>query len=612
MPSDAHPRRKRIAQACIPCSNRKVKVRSGFRRPNDPKLRPGSAMEMSLTVDDAQRTMFSAFTGYQKGIKGKLLWYSKKFRRCSAYCRRLPSRSSLVEPHPVSPQSLRQVSLQASVPPIADHVPEFPQGLSINVPLHISSRLFQAYFRCIHPIWPVLYKPLYNSLDHNQLLEALALPLVYAIMSLAVLIQDVDGELLSKHEQAQNYFEFALKALRDTPGNQRSKSLLELQPSIVHCQVLTILALQQHSIGSFSQAGSLCASASYMAIDQSLHRNSESDNHVDTQIKSRLWWSIYTLEKMLSCEMSRPTLLRAEEADTPFPSVDESDEFEFYSESANAGTAMKNTRRQPLKLRTISAFHTSIRIAMIMESVSRQIYSIAARQRIREDRQAGEETRLRLWAELHAYELAMDASPLKLDITGSSMSVPVTVTNYIFIWATTILLHRPFIDSWQPSSTENRVLSSQNDPNEICFYAANRICSTIQMYTQFIEGLPCDLIFPIFVAANILLRRWQQSGGEDVEIRLQLDLCAKWLNGLGKSWKGAESRHKIIVESINLNSRDAQPSDPDPSQSAFNSEQPNPLSNSAVNLTLLSMENDFDLDYLQWVNSLDTQDFVNQ
>ncbi|KAF8864915.1 hypothetical protein BDZ45DRAFT_642670 [Acephala macrosclerotiorum] len=583
MPSDSHPKRKRIAQACIPCGNRKVKCDGDV-----PRCGRCSADSVQCNYGISKRN------------------------------KKLPNRSSLIESNPVSPQNLFQASSsqfsEASNEKFPNNVPGFAQSPTLSVPFHISSRLFQAYFRCIHPIWPVLYKPLYNSLDHTQLLESLASPLVYAILSLAVLIQDIDDDRLSKHEKAQHYFDYALGILRQTPEqNQKSKSILELQPSILHCQVFTILALQQHSIGSFSQAGSLCASASYMAIDQSLHRRSDLDNHVEAQIKSRLWWTIYTLEKMLSCEMSHPILLRAEEADTPFPLVDESDEFEFYSESPNAGITMNNTRRQPLKLRTISAFHTSIRIAMIMESVSRQIYGIAARQKIRDDRQAGEETRLKLWAELHAYELAMDNSPLKLDITGSSLSVPVTVTNYVFMWATTILLHRPFIDSWQPNSTEDGVLSSQNDPNEICFYAASRICSTIQMYTQFIQGLPCDLIFPIFVAANILLRRWQQTGCENSEIQLQLDLCARWLNGLGKSWKGAESRHKIIVESINLNSPDAQSSDRDPSsQSQFDSDQTNHLSNSPVNLTLLSMENDFDLDYLQWVNSLDAQDFVNQ
>jgi hypothetical protein len=301
----------------------------------------------------------------------------------------------------------------------------------LAVPFHVTKRLFQAYFRCIHPIWPVLYKPLYSSLDHEQILEVLPQSLIYAILSLAVLIHESENEHPLKYDQAQQFFDEALRTLRESGKVQKSRSLAEVKPSIVNCQVYTILALQQHGIGELSQAATLCAVASSMAIDQSLHRISDTDDHVELQVKSRLWWTIYALEKMVSCEMGRPILLRAEEAETPFPSVEESDEYEFFSESPRVDSGVNNIRQNPLKLRTISAFHTSIRIAMIMESVSREIYSIAARQHIQNDREASEETRLRLWAQLREYEEAMEKSHLKLDMTGKSASVPVTVTNYI-------------------------------------------------------------------------------------------------------------------------------------------------------------------------------------
>ena len=295
-----------------------------------------------------------------------------------------------------------------------------------------SSRLFLAYFRYIHPIWPLLYKPLYDSLDHHEMLATMPRSLVFAIFSIAVLIHHVEfeNEPLSKHDQAKRYFDEALSALTGseiTPNN----ALAGVKPSILHCQVYTILALQQHSIGAFSQAGIFCAIASSMAIDQSLYRTNTQDNHVDAQVKSRLWWTIYVLEKMLSTEMNRPVLLRAEEADTPYPSVDESDEFELYSDGNHPGAIVEQRTRHLLKSRTMSAFHTSIKVARIMESVCREIYSMAARQRIRQDRESGENTRLRLLAELQAYEAEVEKSPLKLDRSGDVQSIPVTVTNYV-------------------------------------------------------------------------------------------------------------------------------------------------------------------------------------
>jgi hypothetical protein len=296
------------------------------------------------------------------------------------------------------------------------------------VPDHVLSRLLQTYFRYIHPIWPVLYKPLYNSLDSTQLLDILPRALVHAISAIAVLLEDPQD---SKHEQAQNFFAQALIALEKQEDGRKSRSIFSTKPSILQCQVFTILALQQHSIAAYSQAGTLCGVAATMAIDLQLHRKSDTDNYMDIEIKSRLWWSVYVLEKMLSCEMGRPTILRAEEADALFPSVDESDEFEFYSGSTQAGTMTGQTKLPPSKLRTISAFHTSIRLAIIMENVSRQIYGVKARQRIRENRQLGEGTRLHLWAELQEWERLIELSPLKLDISENLSSPPAIVTNYV-------------------------------------------------------------------------------------------------------------------------------------------------------------------------------------
>jgi hypothetical protein len=351
-----------------------------------------------------------------------------------------PPATSVVQPLFTSPIDRSSPSLHSqpdnradrvSVRTIKDGPASEPVGTV--VPDHVLSRLLQTYFRYIHPIWPLLYKPLYNSLDSTQLLDVLPRPLVGAISAIAVLLEDSQdfNPSPSKHEQAQNFFTHALMALEKQEAGRKSRSIFAAKPSILQCQVFTILALQQHSIAAYSQAGTLCGVAATMAIELQLHRKSDTDNYMDIEIKSRLWWSVYVLEKMLSCEMGRPTILRAEEADAPFPSVDESDEFEFFSGFTQAGTVSRQTKFPPSKLRTLSAFHTTIRLAMIMENISRQIYGVRARQRIRENRQIGDETRLYLWAELQEWERSMEVSPLKLDTSENLSSPPVVVTNYV-------------------------------------------------------------------------------------------------------------------------------------------------------------------------------------
>src|SRR3954468_5928093 len=114
------------------------------------------------------------------------------------------------------------------------------------------------------------------------------------------------------------------------------------------------------------------------------------------------------------------------------------------------------------------------------------------------------------------------------------------------MWASRILVHRPFIENWPAGAIE--IHGHENNPYKICLFSAQRICSTIEAYTSYINALPCDLIFPIFVAAVILLRHWRHIGDEDALLRPRLELCLKWLNGMGKNWGGAKSRHQMLAE----------------------------------------------------------------
>jgi hypothetical protein len=117
-----------------------------------------------------------------------------------------------------------------------------------------------------------------------------------------------------------------------------------------------------------------------------------------------------------------------------------------------------------------------------------------------------------------------------------------------YMWSTTILLHRPFIDYWQHNKSSDLPLDSHEDPFEVCISAANSICSVLEQYCKILEGLPCDLVFPIFSAANIFLRQYKQLDSQRILSRQRLELCIEWLSVLGKSWKSAFARRDILVE----------------------------------------------------------------
>ncbi|KAE9367145.1 hypothetical protein N431DRAFT_548759 [Stipitochalara longipes BDJ] len=553
------PGRKRVSQACKPCRSRKVKCDGIYPR-------------CGRCYADATICLFEA---------------SKRNKR-------LPSPAS-------------KALLATGLPPITETQtfgPTTSRGEDTlpRINNDRASRLLQIFFGHIHPIWPILYKPMYSSADCPQLLATLPGALINAMLSISVLLdasEEIRHDELSKHDTAHHFFKQALKLASKDEHVETSEELLATKPTILRCQVFTILALQQHSIAAFSQAGILCSVAAAMAIDLQLHRRSEASTSVEVEVNSRLWWSIYVLEKMLSWEMSRPMILRAEEADAPFPSVNESDEFEFSSTPLSIGM-------EPLKLHTISSFHTSIRLCMIIENISRQVYSVTARNTIRSNPTKGEQTRQHLWTELQRWENGLESSPLRLDLGDTLSSGPVIVTNYVYMLSTTILLHRLFIED-QHDGGVLEYLPAAADPLEVCITSANQICAILEKYNSFLKVLPCDLVFPIFVAANILLRRWRLGGNDTILIRPRLEQCIQWLNALGKSWKSAEGRQQILVESLNAKQVTPPEGNNGTLGEASDFAEGNIASDEFSDFAGLTMGNEFDLDYMQWITGLDVE-----
>jgi len=168
-----------------------------------------------------------------------------------------------------------------------------------------------------------------------------------------------------------------------------------------------------------------------MAIEMRLHRPDTSGNLITSEVRSRIWWNLFILEKMISCEMGRPVVLRAEETDCPFPSVSEADEFELMFVFARKQGPSEQIQNTSIKLRTISGLHTTISLAIIMERISREVYGLSARKAIREDQAIGEAKRIELWHALRNWVEKVEASPLRLDLGEDLTSVPAAITNYV-------------------------------------------------------------------------------------------------------------------------------------------------------------------------------------
>ncbi|KAH8813352.1 fungal-specific transcription factor domain-containing protein [Xylogone sp. PMI_703] len=526
--------RKRVSQACRPCGLKKIKCDGIY-----PQCGPCSKKDDCIcTYGISKRNRRRRLNVSQSPVNGSASILADNFPG-------EPVNGSPPKRSDESGEERLRLPAKSKKGPLSTISPD------------VALQLFQSYFDCIHPLWPLLYKPLYSSLDFTCPSRSIPIALVAAIFAIAACVmpatreRDKDGDAMEglpvDCPEPRLFFEEALELLQCGVGDSDVKQPINmLKPTITHCQVLTLLALQQHGVAEYSRAGILSSLAVSMAIELRLHRAPKSSDSVQNEIRSRLWWNVFIVEKMLSWEMGRPVTIRSEETDTPYPSVSESDEFDLMYIRVRGNDTAGKYPRTSIKLRTISGLHSSIKLAMLFERVSRELYGVSARNTIREYPQIGEDVRTKLWLALQEWYIEMEAGPLKLDLGESLLSVPASITNYVIMWSGAILIHRPFIAT---SSQENDPATSQN-PANICLQAANNICLIVEKYADRLHGLPCDMIFPIFTAASTLLYHLKES--EDPEIRRRLKLCIHWLAIFGKSWKSAGTRYQLLADWFDL------------------------------------------------------------
>lgn len=124
------------------------------------------------------------------------------------------------------------------------------------------------------------------------------------------------------------------------------------------------------------------------------------------------------------------------------------------------------------------------------------------------------------------------------------------------MWTTVILLHNPFTTPQRKEGgLENTATISDSDPLEVTFAAAEKICQILETHTKSLQRFPCDLIFPIFTAANTLsnYRNVGPSIRDKTLIQRRLGMCFKWLSIICSNWKYAgKSRSKLTQGTLTM------------------------------------------------------------
>ncbi|KAL8286405.1 hypothetical protein RQP46_004422 [Phenoliferia psychrophenolica] len=132
------------------------------------------------------------------------------------------------------------------------------------------------------------------------------------------------------------------------------------RPSIAVCQTLILLGLKSHRMSRHHKTWQYIGMASRTVVSLGLHRDRPDDP--DLQVKRRIFWVVYLVDKILGVELGRPNVLRRADSNAKLPSEDDMEEYEVVSRVFPVGSA-------PGPGRVLSTFNATARLAVICEKI---------------------------------------------------------------------------------------------------------------------------------------------------------------------------------------------------------------------------------------------------
>ncbi|KAF9578826.1 Transcriptional activator of fatty acid utilization, partial [Lunasporangiospora selenospora] len=401
-------------------------------------------------------------------------------------------------------------------------------------PRDLAEHLIDCYFKFIHPNMPILHMHTfmrqYRSDDPSKRPPGTLLNAMFAAASRFT-------------EHPEIYFD-------------RAKRLIDYEyelPRLSSIQALLLMTIYRFTS---SKAGGRVwvqlGMATRMAQDLGMHRDSARWHlpPMETEIRKRLWWTCYVMDRWVSVCMGRPVSIDDDDCDVEYPSLVEQDYLD-----PDADNSVPNENVEKLKEQSAFAldyFVEIIKLSQIGGEILQRVYSAKTRNlppHVVSHAVTELDTRLTKWLQALPPRLRYDhkVSPLSLDRWVASIH-----SSYYSIL---ILLHRPHMVPWSLTKTKlSESLSSLN----ICISAANSIVHLAERLVQddSIDTCWCFITFDIFIASLIHL-----TNSASLDVKLQSQARINLVRGiaamkrLGKRWFNSEKFSGILEDIVCANLR---------------------------------------------------------
>ncbi|KAL1411965.1 hypothetical protein Q8F55_002958 [Vanrija albida] len=454
------------------------------------------------------------------------------------------------------PESSRMAANRAT-PPVSQHHNPRPKANPetgpvmrvrlLGLPPILIDELLAIYFTHVHNVWPLIYKPMFNP-------HTASAPLLLAMLAISACVATPplgpkDGV------DANKLFKMAETAL---PANESRLDLI---------QALLLLSLRQTGCGDKRSAFAYAGRASCMCLNLGLNLapNKNTDKS-EVELRSRVYWSTYLLDKVSAEETGRTYLLPYRRSSMPLPAVSEVDEFEAWPPQPLSSAPLPRSVRHVLPRRghIMSYFVWTCRLAMVVEDIldldiAGPPVSNAWDEQFATKMGAGPPTDLFTRAEQIAEQLDQwrrhMPAILEVDLAPNVSPLPHHVVGLAWFNTTQILLYSRFIqrrNAGTPPQGPRPPESLVARAHAICSQAAEATVDLLAHLDQhkLLGQVSADIIH--LLSLITLFEAYDATDPDEAlahRAKVNFAQCCIWLRDISSSWSAA-SAHKVFFEGL--------------------------------------------------------------
>ncbi|KAF4448991.1 hypothetical protein F53441_7641 [Fusarium austroafricanum] len=281
---------------------------------------------------------------------------------------------------------------------------------------------------------------------------------------------------------------------------------------ITTIQALLVMTNSLFALGDERSAAWLYAGLAFrMLIDLGLHvdlTNSHMFSDEDLEIRRRVFWGAFVVDKIQSLYQGRPVTLKEADAMVPIKFIDTYSELEFWQPFAYSTSSKNNYAGSPAY--SISTFTALCKLSVVMSDIMSAIYTVRTT-----DQSPAELSKVldKLQRKLRDWHTALPEhlKPEVANAPDATVPPPHVLSLHAMYNVLVILLHRPFVAD---GHLYNTFRSISVDSVIKCSAAASSICSLLRAYHRAfsVRRAPYLISYATYVAATIHCRIAAKNG----------------------------------------------------------------------------------------------------